>query len=128
MKTLLKIILLLLPSLCVAQYHDAQWVFSQYNLDFRKNNDSIVVFTGRVMLPEPNLVADTVGHQGLLNYNYKNGERFIHIDKDSTWYNDSMYSTRDITRFEFFDHPKISFPNGNKSSTDQRRIFQVLSP
>jgi len=128
MKTLLKIILLLLPSLCVAQYHDAQWVFSQYNLDFRKNNDSIVVFTGRVMLPEPNLVADTVGHQGLLNYNYKNGERFIHIDKDSTWYNDSMYSTRDITRFEFFDHPKISFPNGNKSSTDQRRIFPGFVP
>jgi len=128
MKTLLKILLLLLPSLCVAQYHDAQWVFSQYNLDFRKNNDSIIVFTGRMFLPHPILVADTVGHQGLLNYNYKNGDRFIHINKDSTWYNDSVFSTRWYTKFDNFDHPTINFPNGNKSSTDQRRIFPGFIP
>ncbi|PKL78599.1 MAG: hypothetical protein CVV25_10830, partial [Ignavibacteriae bacterium HGW-Ignavibacteriae-4] len=100
MKTLLKILLFILPSLCVAQYHDAQWIWSDYKMDFRRNNDSVVVFHGRMHM----LDTYTIGIYDMVNYNYNNGDLILHINRDSTWINDYVLSSLEHTDyFNFYD-------------------------
>ncbi|MFA7326159.1 MAG: T9SS type A sorting domain-containing protein [Candidatus Kapaibacterium sp.] len=119
MKTLLKILLLLLPSLCVAQYNDAQWIWSDYKMDFRRNNDSVVVFHGRMHM----LDTYTIGLYDMVNYNYDNGDLFLHINRDSTWINDSVLSSLEHTDYYNFYDPRITDPNGFESEEYGVRMF-----
>lgn len=124
MKTLLKILLFILPSLCVAQYHDAQWIWSDYKMDFRRNNDSIVVFHGRMHM----LDIYTNGHYDMVNYNHKNGDLFLHINRDSTWINDSVLSSLEHTDYYNFYDPRITDPNGFESDEYGVRMFSGFQP
>ena len=119
MKTLLKILLLLLPSLCVAQYNDAQWIWSDYKMDFRRDNDSIVVFHGKMHM----LDTHTIGLYDMVNYNYDNGDLFLHINRDSTWINDSVLSSLEHTDYYNFYDPRITDPNGFESDEYAVRMF-----
>jgi len=119
MKTLLKILLLLLPSLCVAQYNDAQWIWSDYKMDFRRNNDSVVVFHGKMHILE----IPTIGIYDMVNYNFKNGDLFLHINRDSTWINDSILSSLEHTDYYNFYDPRITDPDGFESDEYGVRMF-----
>ncbi|MFA7327774.1 MAG: T9SS type A sorting domain-containing protein [Candidatus Kapaibacterium sp.] len=124
MKTLLKILLLLLPSLCVAQYNDAQWIWSDYKMDFRRNNDSVVVFHGKMHILEKY----TIGIYDMVNYNYRNGDLFLHINRDSTWINDSVLSSLEHTDYYNFYNPRITDPNGFESDEYAVRQFSGFQP
>ena len=119
MKKLIQILLLLLPSLCVAQYNDAQWIWSDYKMDFRRNNDSVVVFHGKMHM----LDTHTIGLYNMVNYNHKNGNLFLHINRDSTWINDSVLSSLEHTDYFKFYSPRITDPNGFKSFEYGIRVF-----
>ncbi len=124
MKTLLKILLLLLPSLCVAQYNEAQWIWSDYKMDFRRDNDSVVVFHGKMHILEKY----TIGGYDMVNYNYKNGDLFLHINRDSTWINDSVLSSLEHTDYYNFYDPRITDPDGFESDEYGARMFSGFQP
>ena len=124
LKKLIQILLLLLPSLSVAQYNDAQWIWSDYKMDFRRNNDSIVVFHGRMHM----LDIYTNGHYDMVNYNHKNGDLFLHINRDSTWINDSVLSSLEHTDYYNFYDPRITDPNGFESDEYGVRMFSGFQP
>lgn len=100
MKTLLKILLFLLPALSVAQYHDAQWIFDDYKFDFRKSNDSILIHTGKNMqqyMFEYEYMVNGISFNyselsllQMLDFCHSDGNIFLHINNDSTWINKNL--------------------------------------
>ena len=114
----------MLPSLSVAQFHDAQWVWSDYKMDFRRSNDSVVVFHGRMHM----LDTATIGLYDMVNYNYDNGDLFLHINRDSTWINDSVLSSLEHTDYYNFYDPRITDPNGFESEEYGVRMFSGFQP
>ncbi|PKL79821.1 MAG: hypothetical protein CVV25_06830 [Ignavibacteriae bacterium HGW-Ignavibacteriae-4] len=88
-------------------------------MDFRRNNDSVVVFHGRMHM----LDTATIGGYDMVNYNYKNGDLFLHINRDSTWINDSVLSSLEHTDYYNFYDPRITDPNGFESEEYGVRMF-----
>jgi hypothetical protein len=136
MKKTLYILLIFLPTLLVSQYHDAQWIWDDYKLDFRKNNDSVLVYTGKNMqkyfhFDEEYNYDGVIYHfydlprLHLMDFCHANGEMFIHINNDSTWINKYYKSTVFDANYHTLNYDSLNRDNGTISIGPTRDIGGV---